>query len=212
MHKKKGKSKYAKQCVHQALLIQYCRQLGKDGISVFFKRVTTKGNQANDVFTNDVNRTFESIKTRALALANEPDEGDVEQIQLHAVDPNTEISINIPPPLPANLEDVPPDMIEARKIFETFPPGLQRALESGKLDDVNVVLGKMSLSEAEEVVEQLGNSGMLNLENKVIDATTTEGKKVVEEIERTHKMPIDRMPEVMEVEEPQPQLLEDTVD
>ena len=33
-----GNLSYAKQCVHQALLIQYCRTLGKDGVAMFFKR------------------------------------------------------------------------------------------------------------------------------------------------------------------------------
>lgn len=33
-----GKDEYARQCVHQALLLQYCRQLGRDGVGVFFKR------------------------------------------------------------------------------------------------------------------------------------------------------------------------------
>lgn len=33
-----GKAVYAKQCVHQALLLQYCRSLGKDGVGLFFKR------------------------------------------------------------------------------------------------------------------------------------------------------------------------------
>ena len=33
-----GKDVYARQCVHQALLLQYCRQLGRDGVSLFFKR------------------------------------------------------------------------------------------------------------------------------------------------------------------------------
>ncbi|KAL8739415.1 MAG: hypothetical protein Q9190_007782 [Brigantiaea leucoxantha] len=33
-----GKSDYARQCVHQALLLQYCRSLGKDGVGLFFKR------------------------------------------------------------------------------------------------------------------------------------------------------------------------------
>ena len=34
----KGQSDYAKQCVHQALLLQYCRTLGQDGVQLFFKR------------------------------------------------------------------------------------------------------------------------------------------------------------------------------
>ena len=33
-----GKEAYAKQCVHQALLLQYCRTLGRNGVDVFFKR------------------------------------------------------------------------------------------------------------------------------------------------------------------------------
>jgi len=34
----KGQAGLAKQCVHQALLLQYCRALGKDGVGLFFKR------------------------------------------------------------------------------------------------------------------------------------------------------------------------------
>lgn len=33
-----GKAAYSKQCVHQALLLQYCRSLGRDGVGLFFKR------------------------------------------------------------------------------------------------------------------------------------------------------------------------------
>lgn len=33
-----GKEQYARQCVHQGLLIRYCALLGRDGTSVFFKR------------------------------------------------------------------------------------------------------------------------------------------------------------------------------
>ena len=33
-----GKGAYAKQCVHQGLLLQYCRSLGRDGVGLFFKR------------------------------------------------------------------------------------------------------------------------------------------------------------------------------
>ena len=35
---RRGESKYAKQCVHQSLLIQYCEKLGKDGVRLFFRR------------------------------------------------------------------------------------------------------------------------------------------------------------------------------
>lgn len=34
----KGQEDYARQCVHQGLLLQYCRSLGPDGIRLFFSR------------------------------------------------------------------------------------------------------------------------------------------------------------------------------
>ncbi|EAW10451.1 Hsp90 co-chaperone CDC37 [Aspergillus clavatus NRRL 1] len=177
-----GKEDYARQCVHQGLLLQYCRSLGRDGISLFFKRITTKDHQASTLFRNDVNETYNKIKTRAAELskdgsaANDP--AGVEQIQLHAVDPNTKITINIPP-----AESNDPVDIEARKIFESFSKELQKALASESLDEVNKVLGEMSVSEAEDVVEKLGAGGMLSLEEGIVDATTEEGRKKLEEIE-----------------------------
>ncbi|KAF2114031.1 hypothetical protein BDV96DRAFT_613357 [Lophiotrema nucula] len=191
-----GKHKHARQCVHQGLLIQYCRQLGGlDGVALFFKRVTTKDHQANKLFTDDVDSTYRRIKTRAAEILKERAENPqsaegVEQIQLHAVDPNTTINIAVPPKV-SQAEDPEERKIEeeSRALFETFPPGLQRALESGSLDEVNKVLAKMSVEEAEEIVEKLGQGGMLSLEQGVIDATTEEGKKAMEEIERSGKMP-----------------------
>ena len=87
------------------------------------------------------------------------------------MEPGTEININVPQP--DSADDVEQ---QARIIFERFPPGLQRALESRSLNRVNEVLGKMSVSEAEEVVEQLGEGGMLSMEQGVIDGTTEEGR------------------------------------
>lgn len=95
------------------------------------------------------------------------------------MEPGTEIHINVPQP--NSTEEVEQ---QARILFERFPPGLQRALESGSLDRVNDVLGKMSVSEAEEVVEQLGEGGMLSLEEGVIDPKTEEGRERLKELER----------------------------
>ena len=185
----KEKYAYAKTCVHQGLLLQYCRQLGRDGIGLFFKRITTPGHGAGKVFQDDVNGTFNRIKTRAAELSKENslDPAGVEQIQLHAVDPNTEIRIAIPEP---NSSD--PTEVASRKIFDTFPPGLQRALEARSLDKVNEVLGKMSVEEAEEVVEKLGQGNMLSLEEGIIDATNEEGQARLKEMERENRERIER--------------------
>ena len=151
-------------------------------------RITTPNHQAQKVFTDDVNTTFNRIRTRTAEIKAEraanPDtstdggSGGVEQIQLHAVEPGSSININVPQP-----SSTDPIEIFARSVFETFPPGLQRALESGSLDRVNEVLGKMSVEEAEEVVEKLGEQGMLSMEKGVIDGTTEEGQRKLKELE-----------------------------
>jgi cell division cycle protein 37 len=152
-----GRDDFGRQCVHNGLLLQYCRALGRDGVGMFFKRITTPGHQAQKVFFDDVNTTFARIRSRAKEIEKQrlqeeaEGTGGVEQIQLHAVDPGTAINITIPPKTSEDAEQ-----IKAREMFNSFPPGLQRALESGSLDEVNKVLGKMSVEEAEEVVGQLG--------------------------------------------------------
>ena len=35
---REGKSRFAKQCVHQSLILQYGEKLGKDGVQLFFRR------------------------------------------------------------------------------------------------------------------------------------------------------------------------------
>jgi cell division cycle protein 37 len=120
----------------------------------------------------------------------------VEQIQLHAVDPNTEIRIAVPEP---NSSD--PTEIASRKIFDSFPPSLQRALEARSLDKVNEVLGKMSVEEAEAIVAKLGEGNMLSLEEGIIDATNEEGQARLKEIERENKERAERSEEVGETAE-----------
>ncbi|KAK3692255.1 Cdc37 N terminal kinase binding-domain-containing protein [Podospora appendiculata] len=149
---------YARNCVHQALLLQYCRALGRDGVALFFKRIMTPGHQAQGVFYKDVQETYTKIKTRAceinLQRAKDQAEGNaggVEQIQLHAVEPGTVINIRIPAKESEDAEEK-----AGRKIFEAFKPELRKALETGSLDEVNKVLGKMSVEEAEDVVGKLG--------------------------------------------------------
>lgn len=49
---------------------------------------------------------------------------------------------------------------------------------------MNEVLGSMSVSDAEVVVEQLSVGGMLSLEEGVIDGTTAEGKEKLGRLEK----------------------------
>lgn len=183
-----NKDDYARQCVHQALLLQYCRALGRDGVALFFKRIMTKGHQAQDVFYKDVQDTYHRIKSRAAeinkqrAAAGESGAGGVEQIQLHAVEPGTVINIRVPV-----ADSKEPEEQEARTIFESFKPDMKKALESGSLDEVNKVLGNMAIDEAEDLVGKFGEAGILSLEQEIIDATTDEGKAQWKQLEEQGK-------------------------
>ncbi|KAF3915292.1 hypothetical protein AA313_de0201768 [Arthrobotrys entomopaga] len=181
-----GKDTLAKQYVHQALLLQYCNKLGgsANAVQMLFKRITTANHAAQKAFYDDVNDTSRKIKTRAADIAKEraSEPKEVEQIQLHAVDPNQQIYIEIPPKDSDN-----PEHQKGRQIFESFPPGFQRALETKDLDKINVVLGKMSVDEAEEIVGKLSESGMLSLVEGVIDSTTEEGQAQLAELEAEQK-------------------------
>ncbi len=151
-----SKDERAKQCVHQALLLQYCRSLGRDGVALFFKRITASGgNNAKEVYYKDVHDTYLRIRTRAREIvaerAQEPADAGVEQIQLHAVDPGTVISISVPA---ADSED--PEVQEAREIYEQFSDDMRAALETGELAKVNEVLGELSVEEAEDYVSLFG--------------------------------------------------------
>lgn len=150
-----GKDDYAQNAVHQALLLQYCRALGRDGVALFFKRITTPGHQARDVFYKDVQDTYLKIRNRVREIkAKEEVDGKaegVEQIQLHAVEPGTVINIKIPP---KDSDD--PAEKAGREIFESFKPEMRKALETGSLDEVNKVLGNMTVEDAEDLVGKLG--------------------------------------------------------
>ena len=153
-----NRSDYARNCVHQALLLQYCRSLGRDGVALFFKRIATPGHQAQEVFHKDVQDTYARIRTRTreIVLQRAKDEAEgkgegVEQIQLHAVEPGTVINIRIP-----DSEGADEESKRGREIFEGFTEDMKRALETGKLEEVNKVLGEMKVEEAEDVVGKLG--------------------------------------------------------
>ncbi|KAI0878378.1 hypothetical protein GGS24DRAFT_443606 [Hypoxylon argillaceum] len=183
----KNQDDVAKNYVHQALLLQYCRALGRDGVALFFKRINTKGHQAQDVFYKDVQDTYLRIKSRTAEIsarqAEEGESGETEQIQLHAVEPGTEIKIRIP--LEGSEDEAEK---HGREIFKGFTPDMQKALESGSLDKVNEVLGKMKVPEAEDLVGLLSEAGILSLQEQIIDATTEEGKQKIKELEERAAM------------------------
>lgn len=175
-----GKETYAKQCVHQALLLQYCNKLGKDGVALFFQRITNSNHQAKQVFMADVEKTYAHIVTRCKVIKAEKGSGteDVEQIQLQATDPNQTIAFDVPSAQTQAGDSEEAQIEQARwEAFQTFPPALQKAMQEGDLAKVNIVLGKMAVDEAEEVVRICGDFGFLNIHEGIIDATGEGGEQ-----------------------------------
>ena len=200
----------ARQCTHQALVLQYCRLLGRDGVALFFKGMATPGHQAREVFEKDLAETFQRIlgMARRDALKKRQDGGGgemVERVQLCSLTEG-EASVRIPP-----AESDAEDVQKARAIFEGFAPEMRAALETGSLEEVNKVLGEMEASEAEKLASLLTEvsfsrsystrgqdplltscsfapgveqSGCMSIEEEIIDATTEDGKKVLEEMRR----------------------------
>ncbi|EFX00733.1 hsp90 co-chaperone cdc37 [Grosmannia clavigera kw1407] len=183
-----GDSEAARRFVHQATLLEFCRALGRDGVLLFFRRMATAGHQAQDVFRRDVQEKYGRIHERvreinaqkAASAASGVD--GVEQIQRHAVEPGTVINIHIPPT--GSESDVSSETFAARRIFDGFRPEMKKALESGSLDRVNEVLGRMTVTDAEALVGQFSEAGILSMEDEIIDATTEEGRQQLKEMGR----------------------------
>jgi len=180
------RSKYAKQCVHQSLLLQYCDKLGRDGVHVFFQKMISGDKRAIPIFVKDVEDTYAHLVTRVAATAAEASStSQKERIQLVPENPDSTISFNVPDgPPPEELvlegpgmEDL--DIEEVRKalmmrwtVFEGFSEALKDALRVGTLEGVNKVLGEMDVAEAEDVVSKLDLVGIMSFaEGGVRDET-----------------------------------------
>lgn len=182
-----GKDTYAKQCVHQSLLLQYCDKLGKDGVRVFFNKMVNADARAVAVFEKDVLDTYAHLVERVRVTKAEESAAH-EQIQLVPENPNQSITFNIPDgPPPENITLEGPgfenvDINEVKKalqmrwdVFSAFQKDFQDALKSQNLDSVNKVLGKMKVEVAEEMVGLLDMAGILSFSDTNIRDETGQG-------------------------------------
>ncbi|KIY46674.1 hsp90-like protein [Fistulina hepatica ATCC 64428] len=172
-----GKRDYAKQCVHQSLLLQYGEKLGSDGVRVFFNKMKQGDPRARKVFVDDVENTYVQLMGRVdenlRELATEAP--GREQIQLVAEKPGQAITFNVPdgpPPEDLRLEGEDAENLDVEEVrralqmrwdvFSAFPQDLQDALKDGRLETVNEVLGEMDVIVGEAVVNSLARAGILN--------------------------------------------------
>jgi cell division cycle protein 37 len=144
--------------------------IGPDG-----KRLTPNA-MPRAIFEKDVNDTYGVICTRAeKAKEEEAKAGARETIQLVCENPDTDIQFNVPegpPPETITLEgegveDLDPVQVREAlmrrwEMFESFSPELRSALNNHSLTEVNAVLEKMDVQDAEGIVRLLDASGILS--------------------------------------------------
>ncbi|KAL1950722.1 hypothetical protein VTO73DRAFT_5846 [Trametes versicolor] len=170
-----GKAKWAQQCVHQSLLLQYSEKLGKDGPSMLFRKLIARDPRATGVFEKDVADTYAHLVERVRISKAEEAAAGTEQIQLMPENPEQTINFNVPDgPPPEKLQLDGPgfegvDIEDVRKalqlrwdVFKSFSEPMQKALEDHNLDAVNKALAAMNITEAEQVVKLLEVAGILS--------------------------------------------------
>ena len=151
--------------------------------------------RATAVFEKDVQDTYAHLVERVrISKAEQAAAG--EQIQLMPENPDVSVSFNVPEgPPPEELELEGPGfenvtVEEVRKalqmrwdVFSGFDADMQAALKSGSLEEVNKVLGRMRVEQAEEVVKLLDVAGILSFSSSGIrdDTGRDEGDEADDE-------------------------------
>ncbi|KAJ7288247.1 Cdc37 N terminal kinase binding-domain-containing protein [Mycena rebaudengoi] len=181
------KPAYAKQCVHQSLLLQYGDKLGVNGIGLFFKKMIAGDQRAMAVFLDDVEKTYAHLAERVKRSQEEEQKGGRETIML-ASENEGDITFNVPngpPPselvLGEGMEDM--DIEEVRKalqfrwdVFQGLPENLQAALKTEQLAEVNKVLGEMDVEGAEEILQRLDMAGIIPFSESGVRDETPAGR------------------------------------
>lgn len=196
-HQLQGRLDLTKKVIHQSLLLQYVAQLvgpkpNKDqtirAIKLFFTKISDSSSPARMAFEQDVENTFNHIKGRCevikqeQATKNEGSEEEEAQIQLKELDENTELQVNIPEQGTAEYT-----------IFSTkLSPEMQQAINSKSLDQINEVLGKMKVPEAEEVLAIFQECGIISINGYL--ENENEFKELQDEYRKENKSKNDHSP------------------
>ncbi|KAJ3011484.1 hsp90 co-chaperone Cdc37 [Thoreauomyces humboldtii] len=158
-----GQPKVAQRCVQQALLLQYCSLLGKDGISMFFARLRSNQVKATEMFTRDVKDTYARIHTRVGVIKQQQkEETEAEQTQLRqrleaCTLPDGTLAIPVP-------EGADEGERRRAEVFAGFPHEFQRALLMSDVDAINAHLGSLDKKAGQDLVQVCNEVGLLSLE------------------------------------------------
>ncbi|KND03952.1 uncharacterized protein SPPG_01403 [Spizellomyces punctatus DAOM BR117] len=160
-----GQDKEARQCVQQALLLQYCALLGGDGVRLFFTRLSSPNHTASTMFHKDVLETYTRIQTRVQTLLAEQsatqaaERAALEQRLASCTRPDGTYFLPI-------SEDASEEERERSRVFGELAPEFQKALLLQDVDLINGFLSSVGREEGERVVRLCSGVGLLDLEEE----------------------------------------------
>ncbi|CCF56888.1 hypothetical protein KAFR_0B05920 [Kazachstania africana CBS 2517] len=156
------------QIIHQSELLGYIREIYdlkkistlnvnelKEVISMFFNKVifNTSNTKGKESFLQSVSAKFNHVKQRSKIIreeqsAEEVNVEGVETIQLKSLDDSTELEVNLP-----DFSSKDANEIRKCEVFNTLSVEMQEALKTQSLDKVNEVFAKMTIEDAENVLD-----------------------------------------------------------
>jgi len=155
-----GKFKYAKSCVQQSLIIQYCKSLGSDGISLFFQRMITGFEKAQKMFMEDVNNTYNHIVGRVKIMKEKREAEEAEEKK--QIEARLKIAEQPDGTYIWPMDENPSEEEKKKaETFATFTPDIQKALLTMDPDDINAILAKMTKEEGQELIRKCSESGLI---------------------------------------------------
>ncbi|KAJ3310853.1 hsp90 co-chaperone Cdc37 [Blyttiomyces sp. JEL0837] len=161
----KGQSKRAKEYVRQSLMIQYCHVLGKDGVMLFFKRLTSPDHQAAKVFYTDVDDTYNRIAKRVMEIAAEKKAKEDEEKRQGEARVAAALQPDGTYKLPVTEESTDEDRHRA-EVFDQLPHSFQGALLKQDVDEINAFLGSVEKTEAERFLNLAASVGLITLSDE----------------------------------------------
>ncbi|KAI3637450.1 hypothetical protein MIR68_004099 [Amoeboaphelidium protococcarum] len=133
-----GKSQEAKRCVKWSLALNYALQMGRDGVGLFYKRMTGEAKEPLALFEQDLESTYNHVKERSKILKAKQNSKDLD-----------EDNSNLTP--------------EQAVVFKTFPKHFQDAMYSGDMNKINESFGKMTEEESARVMADCQKTGLISV-------------------------------------------------
>jgi cell division cycle protein 37 len=160
-----GQTKKCYNTIRQALILQYCALLGKDGIGMFFKKIRSSDVKAKEMFMKDWNDTYDRIKNRVVEIHKETKEKErqEEEYLQKRLELATQPDGTYALPLPENPTEEETDRCQ---VFARLPQKLQKGLLIQDVDLINESLSELDPKIAGELMEDAGRVGLIDLQEE----------------------------------------------